>query len=166
MFLLIRMKRKFWRFNKTNWLKKGNTLSYGLNSWLVSLVRVNNAAWAGSCSGKQWKRTGSLRAAHCCLLGFCFVWKSCCLFPQLSTLLSAGENTHAFLIHEFSLNTILILFNSEFSLGIGRASVRDLSRGGWPGIEGSESRHVGSGNVTTSAIKLKPLVHQPYPGMP
>ncbi|XP_041329578.1 transcription factor SOX-17 [Pyrgilauda ruficollis] len=51
----------------------------------------------------------------------------------------------------------------EFSLGIGRASVRDLFRGGWPGIEGSESRHVGSGNVTTSAIKLKPLERQPYP---
>lgn len=32
MFLLIRVKGKFWRFNKINWLKKGNTLSYGLNS--------------------------------------------------------------------------------------------------------------------------------------
>lgn len=81
-------------------------------------------------------------------------------------MVSAGEKNQAFLTHEFSLNTIRNLFNSEFSMGIGHASVRDLSRCSWPGTEGSESRHVGSGNVTTSAVKLKPLVHQPYPGTP
>lgn len=81
-------------------------------------------------------------------------------------MLSAGKNTQAFLTHEFSLNTIRNLFNSEFSVGIGRALVRDLSRLSWPGTEGSESPHVGSGSVTTSAIKLKPLVYQPYPGTP
>lgn len=59
--------------------------------------------------------------------------------PQLSILFSAGKNTHTFLLHQFASDTVRILFKSEFSLGISRASVRDPSSGSWPRTKGSAS---------------------------
>lgn len=73
---------------------------------------------------------------------------------------------HTFLLHEFNSDRTRILLNSEFSVGINHASVRVLSPGSWPRIKGSDSQHVGSGNVTTSAIKLKSLAEQHQKGMP
>lgn len=93
----------------------------------------------GTCMRVNGNGPTSLGQRIVAFLGFISLGNPLAFPPLLSILFSAGKTMHTFLLRDFASDTIRILFNSEFSLGIDHDSVRDLSPATWPRIEGSES---------------------------